>query len=158
MFFVGKIRWWRLKGRKDSWEREFRCKWQLSRKVDGFPGGPVVKNLPGRQKTWVWFLGQEDPLKKGMATHSSIFAWRIPMAGGAWLATVHGVAKSWIRLTQLSRSTCRGISRERGARRDEGGEEEPERGQSSFLVPGNPSAPSFDKLPAGPWEACWVVS
>ena len=82
----------------------------MSRKVDGFPGGPVVKNLPVRQKTWVRFRGQEDPLKKGMATHSSIFAWRIPMAGGAWLATVHGVAKSRIQLTQLSRNTCRGIS------------------------------------------------
>ena len=30
------------------------------------------------QKTWVWFLGQEDPLEKEMATHSSVLAWRIP--------------------------------------------------------------------------------
>ena len=37
----------------------------------------MVKNLPAMQETWLWFLGQEDPLEKGMATHSSIFAWRI---------------------------------------------------------------------------------
>ena len=34
-------------------------------------------------------LGWEDPLEKGMATHSSILAWRIPMDRGAWWATVH---------------------------------------------------------------------
>ena len=34
------------------------------------------------QKTWIWALGQEDPLEKGMATHSSILAWRIPMDRG----------------------------------------------------------------------------
>ena len=38
----------------------------------------MVKNLPAVQETWVQFLGQEDPLEKGMATHSSILAWRIP--------------------------------------------------------------------------------
>ena len=38
----------------------------------------MVKNLPAMQETWVRFLGQEDPLEKGMATHSSILAWRIP--------------------------------------------------------------------------------
>ena len=37
-----------------------------------------VKNLPSMQETWVLFLGQEDPLEKGTATHSSILAWRIP--------------------------------------------------------------------------------
>ena len=47
----------------------------------GFPGGSVVKNplaMRGTQETGVCFLGQEDPLEKGMATHSSILAWRIP--------------------------------------------------------------------------------
>ena len=34
-----------------------------------------VKNLPAMQETWVWSLGQEDPLEKGTATHSSILAW-----------------------------------------------------------------------------------
>ena len=38
----------------------------------------TVKNLPGMQETWVQSLSQEDPLEKGMATHSSILAWKIP--------------------------------------------------------------------------------
>ena len=38
----------------------------------------TVKNLPAMQETWVLFLDQEDPLEKGMETHSSILAWRIP--------------------------------------------------------------------------------
>ena len=38
----------------------------------------TVKNLPAVQETQVRSLGQEDPLEKGMATHSSILAWRIP--------------------------------------------------------------------------------
>ena len=38
----------------------------------------MVKNLPGLWETWVRSLGQEDPLEKGMATHSSILAWKIP--------------------------------------------------------------------------------
>ena len=38
----------------------------------------MVKNLPVMQETWVQSLGQKDPLEKGMATHSSILAWRIP--------------------------------------------------------------------------------
>ena len=38
----------------------------------------LVKNLPAVQESWVRFLGREDPLEKEMATHSSVFAWRIP--------------------------------------------------------------------------------
>ena len=38
----------------------------------------MVKNLPAMWETWVQSLGWEDPLKEGMATHSSILAWRIP--------------------------------------------------------------------------------
>ena len=38
----------------------------------------MVKNLPAMQETWVRSLDQENPLEKGMATHSSILAWRIP--------------------------------------------------------------------------------
>ena len=38
----------------------------------------TVKSLPAMQETWVRPLGQEDPLEKEMATHSNIFAWRIP--------------------------------------------------------------------------------
>ena len=54
----------------------------------------LVKNLPAMQETWVQSLGWEDPLEEGMANHSSILSWRIPMDKGAWRATVHGVAKS----------------------------------------------------------------
>ena len=43
----------------------------------GFPGDSVVKNPPAMQETWVQFLGQEDPLEREMATHSSILAWEI---------------------------------------------------------------------------------
>ena len=53
-----------------------------------------VKNLPAMQETWVQSLIWEDPLEEGMAIHSSVFAWRIPMDRGAWQATVHGVAKN----------------------------------------------------------------
>ena len=42
------------------------------------PGGSAVENLPARQETWVHPLGWEDPLEEGMATHSSILAWRTP--------------------------------------------------------------------------------
>ena len=47
----------------------------------GFPSGSVVKNLPAvqeMQEMWVQSLGWKDPLEKGMVTHSSILAWRIP--------------------------------------------------------------------------------
>ena len=44
----------------------------------GFPGGSVVKNLSAMQETWLQSLGRDDPLEKGMATHSSILAWEIP--------------------------------------------------------------------------------
>ena len=56
----------------------------------------LVKNLPAMQDTRFQSLGWEDPLEEGMATHSSILAWRIPMDRGAWWATVLGVAKSRI--------------------------------------------------------------
>ena len=54
----------------------------------------TVKNLPARQETWVQFLGWEDPLEKGMATHSSIIAWRIPWteeSGGLQSMGLHRV-------------------------------------------------------------------
>ena len=55
----------------------------------------TVKNLPAMQKTWVWSLHQEDPLKEGMAIHSSILAWRIPWTEEPGrLHIVHGVKKS----------------------------------------------------------------
>ena len=53
----------------------------------------MVKNLPAMQEIQemqVQSLGQEDPLEEGMATHSSILAWRIPVDRGAWHATSLG--------------------------------------------------------------------
>ena len=44
----------------------------------GFPGGSAVKNPLAIQETRVRSLGREDPLEEGIATHSSILAWRIP--------------------------------------------------------------------------------
>ena len=54
----------------------------------------MVKNLPVVWETWVQSLRWEDPLEEGIATHSSILAWRIPMDRGTWQATVHRIAKS----------------------------------------------------------------
>ena len=51
---------------------------------------------------WVRFLGWEDPLEEGTATHSGILAWRIPRTEEPGGAIVHRVAKSWTRLKQLS--------------------------------------------------------
>ena len=59
----------------------------------------TVKNLSARQENWVRFLGWEDPLEEGIATHSSILAWIIPMDRGMWRATVHEVTNSQ---TQMS--------------------------------------------------------
>ena len=54
----------------------------------------IVENLSAMQETWVQSLGQEDPLEEGMATHSSILAWRIPVDRGAWQAAVLVVTES----------------------------------------------------------------
>jgi len=59
----------------------FFVNYTLIRLKKGFPNGSVVKNLLAMQemqKMWVQSLGWEDPLEEGMATHSSILAWRIP--------------------------------------------------------------------------------
>ena len=55
----------------------------------------MVKNPSAVWETWVQSLDWEDPLEEGMATHSSILDWRIPMGREAWWATVHEVEKSW---------------------------------------------------------------
>ena len=60
----------------------------------------MVKNPLVMWETWVPSLGWEDLLEEGMATHSSILAWRIQyLFPGAWWATIHGVAKSRTRLS-----------------------------------------------------------
>ena len=58
-----------------------------------FPVAQLLKNLPAIQETQVQSLGQEDPLEKGMATHSSS-CLEHPMDRGAWQTAVHGIAKS----------------------------------------------------------------
>ena len=63
----------------------------------GLPRWRVVKNLlanAGAARDMGSIPGWEDPLEEGMATHSSVLAWRIPTNRGAWWATVHGVAKN----------------------------------------------------------------
>ena len=66
----------------------------LSNLYQSFPVAQTVKNPPVMQETWVRSLGWKDPLKEGMATHSSILAWKIPRDRGAWRATIHVVAES----------------------------------------------------------------
>ena len=71
----------------------------IQRTVWQFPGpslvAQMVEKLPAMWETLVWSLGWEDPLEEGMATHSSILAWRIPKDRGAWGVIVHRVTKSW---------------------------------------------------------------
>ena len=60
-----------------------------------------VKNLPAMQETWVWSLGWGSPLEKGMATHSNIFAWRIPwtdrgVCGGLQSMGSQRVEHNWL--------------------------------------------------------------
>ena len=62
----------------------------------------TIKNLPAMQETWVQPLDWEDPLEKGMVTHSSILAWRIPwteepgkLQSVGLQAIVYGVVKRW---------------------------------------------------------------
>ena len=62
----------------------------------GFPGVSESKESTCNAGDLGSILGWEDPLEEGMAIHSSILAWRIPMDRGAWWATVHGVAQSQI--------------------------------------------------------------
>ena len=58
------------------------------------------------QEIPVQFLGREDPLEKGMVTHSSIVAWKIPIDRGARWITVHGVAKSRTQLSDFHFHEC----------------------------------------------------
>ena len=86
----------------DSDTRIWRMSWQLDEdllwrgmETSGSLVAQMVKNLPEVQETCVPSLSWEDPLEEGMATYSSILAWRIPRDRGAWQTIVHGVSKSW---------------------------------------------------------------
>ena len=68
------------------------------------------------QEMQVQSLGQEDPLAKGMATHSSILAWTIPMDREAWGATVHGILQAKI-LQWVAMPSSRGSSHPRDGTR-----------------------------------------
>ena len=57
----------------------------------------IVENPRAMKETWVQSLGWEDPLEEGMATHSGILTWRIPMDRRTCQATVHKIKKSWTR-------------------------------------------------------------
>ena len=59
----------------------------------------LVKNPPARQETWVWSLGREDPLKKGIANPLQYSCLENPMDRGAWWRIVHGVEKRWAQLS-----------------------------------------------------------
>ena len=75
----------------------------------GFPGGSVVKNLSAVQEIWVQFLGREDPLEEGMATHSSILAWRIPWTeepGGLQSMGLQRVGWDWVTKHTLMLHIC----------------------------------------------------
>ena len=65
---------------KMTWEPHQAVKLACSSFKPGSPGGSAVKNLPAMQEMQVWSLGQEHSLEEGMATHSSILAWRSPWA------------------------------------------------------------------------------
>ena len=91
-------------GREDSLRRG-----RLSSPVFlGFPSGWDGKESACNARDLGLIPGWEDPLEEGMATHSSVLAWRIPMDRGAWWATVHGVTKSdmteWLSTAQHSTS------------------------------------------------------
>ena len=69
------------------------CNYKFLFKGNGFPWCLCGKDSACK-KMRVWSLGQEDPLEKEMATHSSILIWKNPLNRGAWQAIVHGVAMS----------------------------------------------------------------
>ena len=77
----------------------------------GFPGGSEVKNPLAMQETWVRSLDWEDPLEKGMATHSSILAWRIPWTEEAGRLQSMGSQRVGLDWRDLAHST---ISEYRG--------------------------------------------
>ena len=74
---------------KDN-SNEYTCKTETNG-FRGSPGGSCIKNLPANAGDLGSILGQDEPLEKEMATHSSILAWRIPWTEEPGKAIVHGV-------------------------------------------------------------------
>ena len=78
--------------------------------TQGFPHGLDSKeSVCNAQETWVWFLGGEDLLEKGMTTHSSILSWRIPWTeepGGLQSRGVQRVRHSWATNTHIHTRAC----------------------------------------------------
>ena len=69
----------------------------------------MVKNLPAMEETLVWFLGQEEPLEKKMATHSSILVWKNPWTeepGRLWSMALERVGHYWTANSYVATSSC----------------------------------------------------
>ena len=75
----------------------------------GFPGSSGGKESDGNVETWVRSLGWEDTLEKGIATHSSILAWKIPWTEEPDRLQSMGLQKSWIRLSNFHFSLSKEI-------------------------------------------------
>ena len=78
--------------------------------VRGFSSGSVVKNLPAMQETWIQSLGRENPLEEGIATHSSILAWKIPWTeepGGLQFMGLYRVGHIWAHILVMTFSSRR---------------------------------------------------
>ena len=67
----------------------------------------TVKNLPAMWEIWIQSLGWEDPLGEGMATYSSILAWRISMDRGAWQATYSPWDHKELDMTEIKHTAVR---------------------------------------------------
>ena len=88
--YSGALRWSRSLVNSITWEEIAGCPQESRVSLVA----PMVNNLPSMWATWVQSLDWKDPLEEGMATHSSILGWRIPMSREAWRATVHRVSES----------------------------------------------------------------
>ena len=91
-------------GRDSPWELDQPCIWGHLTEPWASLVVQTVKNLPALGETWVQSLDQEDPLEKGMATHSGILAWRICMVGYSPWGCKQLDTTEWLSLFLQSRS------------------------------------------------------